>query len=99
MKAISLTRTTRAQISSKRTRQPTRKDLVPLQNLPANKFDLDLFNWSKACDMLKGGTLGAMWAELEQHMDQEHNTVKWINPALFSITWEEAMNRKNDKGY
>jgi hypothetical protein len=71
-----------------------------------NKY-LNTLNWSKACNMLKGGTLGAMWAELEQHTDQEYNTVEWMNPALFSVkanaednpTWEEAMNGENAEGY
>jgi hypothetical protein len=95
----------------------------PGQNLPANPCGskenqkvragllnnkyLNSLNWSKACNMLKGGTLGAMWAELEQHTDQEHNTVEWMNPALFSVkantednpTWDEAMNGENAEGY
>jgi hypothetical protein len=71
-----------------------------------NKY-LNSLNWSKACNMLKGGTLGAMWAELEQHTDQDENTIEWMNPALFSVkantednpTWDEAMNGENAEGY
>jgi hypothetical protein len=57
--------------------------------------------------MLKGGTLGAMWAELEQNTDQDYSTIKWMNPALFSVkvnagdnpTWDSAMNGENAEGY
>jgi hypothetical protein len=64
----------------------------PGQNLPAflcgqkenqkvcagclnNKY-LNTLNWSRALNMLKGGTLGAMWAELEQHTDQKYDTIE-----------------------
>jgi hypothetical protein len=59
--------------------------------------------------MLKGSTstLGAMWTKLEQHTDPEYGTIKWVNPALFSVkantkdnpNWNKAMNGKNSKGY
>jgi hypothetical protein len=57
--------------------------------------------------MMRGGTLGAMWAELEQNTDQVHNTIEWMNPALFAVkanaedtpTWNEAMGGPNGVGY
>ncbi len=100
-----------------------RKAGFPGQNLPAfpcgrkenqkvragrlNDKYLNTLNWSQALNMLEGGTLGAMWAKLEQHTDQEYDTVEWMNPALFSVkanpednpTWDEAMNGENSKGY
>jgi hypothetical protein len=71
-----------------------------------NKY-LNSLNWSRALNMLRGGTLGAMWAEMEQHTDQEYGTVEWMNPALLSVkanaddnpTWNEAMNGENSEGY
>jgi hypothetical protein len=56
---------------------------------------------------MKGGTLGAMLAELEQHTDQEHNSIEWMNPALFSVkansddnpTWNDAMGGEDGEGY
>jgi hypothetical protein len=57
--------------------------------------------------MLKGETLGAMWAKLKQHTDQDYDTIKWMSPTLFSVKlnakdnpkWDEAMNGENSKGY
>jgi hypothetical protein len=48
-----------------------------------------------------------MWAKLEQHTDQEYDTIEWMNPALFSLkanakdnpTWDEDMNGEISKGF
>ena len=82
----------------------------PTQKVRAGKLNqkyLNSLNWDRALNMLKGGTLGAMWAKLEQHTDQEHNSIEWMNPALFSIkansddnpTWNDAMGGEDSEGY
>jgi hypothetical protein len=71
-----------------------------------NKY-LNSLKWDRALNMLRGGTLGAMWTELEQHTDPEYDTIEWMNPALFSVkantddnpNWNEAMNGENSEGY
>ncbi len=82
----------------------------PKQKVRSSKLNQAYTNsldWDRAVNMLKGGTLGAMWAELEQHTNQESGTVEWMNPALFSVkanaednpTWHEAMGGPNAEGY
>jgi hypothetical protein len=82
----------------------------PTQKVRAGKLNqkyLNSLDWDRAVNILKGGTLGAMWAELEQHTDQEHNSIEWMNPALFSVkansddnpTWNDAMGGENGEGY
>jgi hypothetical protein len=58
-------------------------------------------------NMLRGGTLGAMWSELKKNINQDYNMIKELNPALFSVkanandlpTWNQAMGGKNAEGY
>jgi hypothetical protein len=72
-----------------------------------NQACTNSLDWDCAVNMLRGGTLGAMWAELEQHSDQDSGTIEWMNPALFSVkanfednpTWNEAMGGPNAEGY
>jgi histone deacetylase 1/2 len=82
----------------------------PTQRVRSGKLNqkyLNSLNWDRAINMMKGGTLGAMWAELEQHTDQEHNSIEWMNPALFSVkansddnpTWNDAMGGEDGEGY
>ena len=71
-----------------------------------NQAYTNSLNWDRTVNVLRGGTLGAMWAELEQHTDQQSGTIKWMKPALFSgansednPTWNEAMGGPTAKGY
>jgi hypothetical protein len=58
-------------------------------------------------NLLRGGTLGTMWSELEKNTNQDYNTIEELNPALFSVkgntndnpTWNQAMGGENTKGY
>jgi hypothetical protein len=47
-----------------------------------NKY-LNSLKWDRAFNMLKGGTLGAMWTKLEQHTDLKYGTIKWIKSCPF----------------
>jgi hypothetical protein len=84
-----------------------KKESQKLRSGQLNNKYLNSLNWDRALNMLRGGTLGAMWAKMEQHTDQEYGTVEWMNPALFSAkankednpTWKEAMSGKSSKGY
>jgi hypothetical protein len=72
-----------------------------------NQEYTDSLNWDRTVHMLRGGTLGAMWAELEQHTDQQKGTIEWMNPALFSVKanaednpmWNKAMGGPDAEGY
>ncbi len=56
--------------------------------------------------MLRARTPGAMWADLDQHTDQNSGTIEWMNPTLFSVkanleynpAWNEAIGGPNAKG-
>jgi hypothetical protein len=55
------------------------------QNIQAAKLNqayTNSLNWDGPLNMMRGSTLGAMWAELEQNTDQVNNTVKWMILAL-----------------
>jgi hypothetical protein len=72
-----------------------------------NQAYTNSLHWDRAVNRLRGGTLGAMWAKLEQHTDQEEGTIKWMHPALFLVkansgdnpTWNKAMVGGPTKGY
>jgi hypothetical protein len=72
-----------------------------------NQEYTDSLNWDQTVNKLPGGTLGAMWAELEQHTDQQTGMIKWTNPTLLSIKanaednpmWNKAMGGPDAKGF
>jgi hypothetical protein len=79
----------------------------PAQKIRAGKLNqvwyTQSLNWDRTVNMMRGGTLGAMWAGLEPNTDQIEDTVEWMNPALFSVkantedtpNWSEAMGGPN----
>jgi hypothetical protein len=50
-----------------------------------NQQCINSLKWDQCINILKGGTLGTMWSELERNTDQDYDTVKLMNPALFAI--------------
>jgi hypothetical protein len=82
----------------------------PTQKVRSGKLNqqyITSLQWDRMVNMLCGSTLGAMWAELKTNTDQDYNTIKHLNPALFSIqvnaddntTWDQAMGGENAEGY
>jgi hypothetical protein len=82
----------------------------PAQKIRAGKLNqayTQSLNWDRTLNMMRGGTLGAMWAELEQNTNQIEDTVEWMNPALFLVkantedtpNWSEAMGGPNGEDY
>jgi hypothetical protein len=84
-----------------------RKPSLKIRAGKLNQAYTQSLNWDRTLNMMRGGTLGAMWAELEQNTDQIEDTVEWMNPALFSVkvnmedtpNWSEAMGGPNGEGY
>ena len=82
----------------------------PNQKIRASKLNQEYsnsLNWDRCVNMLRGGGLGAMWAELEQHTNQVEGTIEWMHPGLYSMkancddnpTWNQAMGGPNAEGY
>jgi hypothetical protein len=82
----------------------------PTQKVRAGKLNQQYLNslkWDRMVNMLRGGTLGAMWSELEKNTDQDYGTIEELNPALFFVkanaddnpTWNQAMGGENAEGY
>jgi hypothetical protein len=60
----------------------------PTQKIRASKLNQQYSNsldWDRSVNMLRGGGLGAMWAEMEQHTDQIENTIEQMHPGLYSM--------------
>jgi hypothetical protein len=68
---------------------------------------LSKLTWDRSITSLKSRDARAMMAVLEQHTDDNYNTVEWMHPlALATLanaednpTWEQAMNGPDKAGY
>ncbi len=70
-----------------------------------NQQYLNSLQWDHMVNIMCGGTLGAMWSELEKYTDQDYDTIEYLNPVLFAVkanaddkpTWNQATETRMPK--
>jgi hypothetical protein len=73
----------------------------PAQKIRTGKLNqayTQSLDWDRTLNMMRGGTLGAMWAKLKQNTNQIEDTVEEMNPVLFSVKANSEDTMERDTG-